>query len=64
VLRLKEIRKAQGLSRQKLAARADLTEKTIYRAEVGLGVNASTLVAIAKALDVTVGDLFDEEASA
>jgi transcriptional regulator with XRE-family HTH domain len=64
VLRLRELRKAQGLSRQKLASRADLTEKTIYRAENGLGVNASTLVAIAKALDVPVGDLFDEEATA
>jgi transcriptional regulator with XRE-family HTH domain len=59
--RLKELRKARGLSQTKLAQRADMSPATLNRVERGL-VNPSlrTLERLAEALGVEVRELLDE----
>ena len=63
MLRLKELRTARAWSMEQLAGRAGVTVKTIQRAERTGKVTTSTLIAIAEALDVPVGDLFAAEAA-
>jgi transcriptional regulator with XRE-family HTH domain len=48
---------------EQLAGRAGVTVKTIQRAERTGKVTTSTLIAIAEALEVPVGDLFAAEAA-
>lgn len=64
MLRLKELRTARAWSMEQLAGRAGVTVKTIQRAERTGKVTSSTLIAIAAALEVPVGELFAAEASA
>jgi putative transcriptional regulator len=62
-LRLKEIREAQGLTREELAARVGCSRMTILRLERGDGrPNARDLDKLAKALGVTVKELLTEAA--
>jgi transcriptional regulator with XRE-family HTH domain len=63
MLRLKELRTARAWSMEQLAGRAGVTVKTIQRAERTGKVTTSTLIAIAEALEVPVGDLFAAEAA-
>jgi len=57
--RVEALRKARGWSRLELAALAGVTEHTIIRAErtAGSGVQTRSLVKIASALEVSVGEL-------
>jgi transcriptional regulator with XRE-family HTH domain len=63
MLRLKELRTARAWSMEQLAGRAGVTVKTSQRAERTGKVTTSTLIAIAEALEVPVGDLFAAEAA-
>ena len=52
--RVKEKRKSAGLTREKLANMAHITDKFLYEIEVGnKGISAETLYKIAKALGVS-----------
>ena len=58
--RLKEIRESKGISQEKLALKADLTQSQIYRIEKGLiNTTISTALHIAEHLDVPFNELFD-----
>lgn len=58
---IKRARKARGLSLTEVAERSGVHRMSIARAErAGIDVKASTLVAVAKALDVPVCELFEE----
>ena len=51
---LKRIREALALSRRELAARSDVNESTIYRAEHGMTtLRPSTIQKLARVLDVS-----------
>jgi transcriptional regulator with XRE-family HTH domain len=58
VLRVRELREAKGISQEKLAALADLSSKTVRRAESGDSVSFRTLTKLARALGVEPPDLF------
>jgi len=53
------LRAARGLSKTALAAAAECEPATIARLEAGEGVSATTIVAVAKALGVESGVLWD-----
>lgn len=58
--KVKSERTQKGLSQEKLAAKAGLNTRSISLLESGLrDIKVSTLVNIAKALDVKVGKLID-----
>ncbi len=58
---IKRARKARGLSLTEVAERSGVHRMSLARAErEGIDVKASTLVAIAKALDLPVCELFEE----
>lgn len=58
--RVKLERTQKGLSQEKFAAKAGLNTRSISLLESGLrDIKVSTLVSIAKALDVKVGKLID-----
>lgn len=59
--RLEELRRARGWSRVDLAAHANVTESTIIRAErtTPPAIRTRSLAAIAKALEVPVGELLE-----
>ena len=59
----KKLREARGLRREELAAHARLSLNTVANIERGAGARTETLGAIAKALGVEIGDLFEREAS-
>lgn len=69
-LRLKELRLRAGLSQEGLAARTDLSQRTIARLESGRGSKPSrtTIRLLAQAFGVTPEDLLanggDDEAAA
>ncbi|MFM9878139.1 MAG: helix-turn-helix transcriptional regulator [Rhodoglobus sp.] len=52
------LRTKQHLSRTELAQRASVRRGTIERAESGMGVSVRSALRIARALDVTVEQLF------
>lgn len=54
---LKQIRETKGLSRETVAAGADLSVRTVENAEAGKGVTLSSAKRIAKALKTTVEEL-------
>ena len=58
---LRKLRKAKGLSQEKLARLADVANNTIIKIEAGKNQNPTldTLKKIAKALDVSVDDLIN-----
>ena len=61
--RIKEIRKAKGISQEKLSQDSGVCRATIWRLESGNYdvAMSKTLSAIAKALDVQISDLFYSE---
>ena len=56
---LRKLRIARGLSQEKLARMADVTNNTIIKIEAGKNQNPTldTLKKISKALDVSIDDL-------
>jgi transcriptional regulator with XRE-family HTH domain len=58
---LRRIRKAKGLTQEKLARLADLTNNTIIKIEAGKNQNPTldTLKNMAKALEVSVEELIN-----
>ncbi|KKR25599.1 MAG: Transcriptional regulator, XRE family [Microgenomates group bacterium GW2011_GWC1_39_7] len=58
----KKLREAKGLSQEKLARLADVTNNTIIKIETGESPNPTvdTLEKIAKALGVSAADLFKD----
>jgi transcriptional regulator with XRE-family HTH domain len=62
-LRIKQLRKAAGLSQAELAAAADMTQSTVSRLESGaIALDADSAKRIASALSCTVDDLVDHDA--
>jgi len=59
---IRRIRQEKGMSQDRLSKKADLALNTIVKVETGENPNPTveTLKKIAKALGVTVGDLFKE----
>jgi transcriptional regulator with XRE-family HTH domain len=60
MLRIKEFRDAHELTQEALAYRAGVSVRTVYRAEHRGTASMQTLQLLARALDVTVDDLFPE----
>lgn len=61
---LKDIRKAQGLSREELAEKSGVAKQNIQRLELSddpTTAKLSTLIKLAKALGCKVGDFFPQE---
>ena len=56
---VKKLRKAKGLSQEKLASLADVANNTLIKMETGENKNPTleTLKRVAKALEVSVDDL-------
>lgn len=63
MLKLKEVREGQRpkMTQEQLAYRANVSLRTVARAEAGQSLNARTLAKLAAALGVPVGALFDGE---
>ncbi|MFM7148301.1 MAG: helix-turn-helix domain-containing protein [Gemmataceae bacterium] len=61
-IRIKKLREASGLSQQDLAGRGDLSLSLVAKLEQGKKADprASTLLALAKALNVRPGELLDD----
>lgn len=63
IIRLAEIRKAQGLSQQRLADMSGVSRVSIARIETGvMSPTLKALERLAAALNVTVGELVDQKA--
>jgi len=58
MVKLKKVMKAKGVSRYALAKQSGLNYRTLIAIENGGDVKISTLIKIAKILDVEVRDLF------
>jgi transcriptional regulator with XRE-family HTH domain len=60
--RIKRLREAAGLSQQEVATRGDLSLSLVAKLEQGKKADprASTLLALARALEVRPGDLLDD----
>ncbi len=56
--RIAELRRSKGWTQQQLAAESGVTTRTVQRLEAGQDSSMDTLTRIAKALEVSVGDLF------
>lgn len=58
--RIKEIREQKGMSQSELSDKSGVTRATIWKLETGEDevTTSKTLLKIAEALGVTVGDLF------
>jgi len=57
--KVRELRKARGLLQEELAERAGVSTQTVRNVEAGrFNTKTETLVKIARALDVPVGELF------
>lgn len=61
--KIKEVREARGLSQEELAARSGVSRVTISGLENGIerATTTKTLVKIARALGVTVDQIFFED---
>ena len=57
--RIRQFRVERGYSQERLAEKAGLGNRTIQRAEVGESIHSATAGAIAKAFNVSVGDLIE-----
>lgn len=60
--RLRQYRKDKGLTQQELADQLGVSNKTVSRWESGSYPDVTTLVALARALEVTVDELLDPKA--
>lgn len=58
-LRIKELREDRHLSQERLAQQAGVSLKTVSRVERTGNATAKTLTALASALDLSIGDLFE-----
>ncbi len=56
---VKRLRLARKLTQAGLAELADVEPRTIQRLEAGVSARLSTLVVVARALEVSVGALFE-----
>ena len=58
--RIREIRESKGMTQAELCKRSGITRATIWKLETGENevTTSSTLIKIADALGVTVGELF------
>jgi DNA-binding XRE family transcriptional regulator len=59
--RLRECRKAAGLSQEKLAVEADVARSTLHRAECGELPKVHTAIKLARVLGVTVEYLWGDD---
>ena len=61
--RVKEIREEKGITQLELAEKSGVTRATIWKLETGESevTTTKTLVSIAEALGVTVGELFSAD---
>lgn len=59
--RIKELRKAQGISQQQLAEIANIDQRNLSHVECGDTFPSRALLDIAKALNIELGQLFDFE---
>lgn len=59
--RVRELRLNKNMSQYELAAKSNLSRRTIIKIENGetLNVSIKTLISIAHALDVSVNDLYE-----
>jgi len=60
---VRALREAKGLSRERLAARVDVSSSTIRRLEEGHAPKIATLRSIARVLDVSLAELLAEDAA-
>lgn len=60
--RLRQYRKEKGMTQQELADKLGVSNKTVSRWESGSYPDVTTLVALARVLDVTVDELLDPKA--
>ncbi len=58
--RVRELRNAQGLSLMRLAAKAGVSIPVVQRLERGENVGLDYIRAVAIALGVSIGELFEE----
>ncbi len=62
--RVRQLRSAQGLTQEALAQRSGLAPRHIQKVEAAvLNITLDSLVKLAEALDVDVGDLLTQESS-
>lgn len=63
-LRLRELRKSKGMTQEELSDKSGVTRTTIWKLETGEEEvsTTKTLLSLAKALDCSVGDFFDNNA--
>ncbi len=59
--RIKELRKAQGISQQQLAEVANIDQRSLSHIECGDTFPSRSLLDLAKALNIELKDLFDFE---
>jgi DNA-binding Xre family transcriptional regulator len=61
-LKVKEVAESRGFNMSSLSRASDVSFKTVKRIwkEPWIGVNTTTLERLAKALDVSVAELFEE----
>ena len=59
--RIKELRKAQGISQQQLAELANIDQRNLSHIECGDTFPSRSLLDLAKALNIELKDLFDFE---
>ncbi|MFQ7001873.1 MAG: helix-turn-helix transcriptional regulator [Clostridium sp.] len=59
--KITKARKEKGLSQEKLAKLIDVSYKTIYRIEKNENTDVRTAIKIAKILEKTVEELFEEK---
>ena len=59
--RIKELRKSQDISQQKLSEAMDIEQRSLSKIECGYNFPSKCLLQLAKALNVALPDLFDFE---
>ena len=61
--RLRELRKAKGMTQEELSDKSGITRTTIWKLETGDEEvsTTKTLLSLAKALECSVGDFFSDQ---
>ncbi len=59
--RIRELRKLSNISQQELAEKINIDQRNLSNIECGISFPSKTLMTIAKALDVSLIELFDFE---